>query len=64
LTPEVESGSFEDLIQPGYGLSSDCRFDLEGFEMHSTFVQKLKGRGEAFRLGLTTALNSKTLNVI
>lgn len=31
LTEDVSSRSYEGFVQPGYGLSRDCRFDMAGF---------------------------------
>lgn len=44
LTQEVASLSYEGLIQPGYGLSRDCRFDMAGFRNALSLRAEIEGQ--------------------
>ena len=44
LTQEVATRSYEGLIQPGYGLSRDCRFDMAGFRNALSLRAEIEGQ--------------------
>lgn len=44
LTEEVASRSYEGLIQPGYGLARDCRFDMDGFRNALALRAEIEGQ--------------------
>jgi ABC-type nitrate/sulfonate/bicarbonate transport system substrate-binding protein len=44
LTQEVANLSYEGLIQPGYGLSRDCRFDMAGFRNALALRAEIEGQ--------------------
>lgn len=44
LTQEVAIRSYEGLIQPGYGLSRDCRFDRAGFRNTLSLRAEIEGQ--------------------
>lgn len=44
LTQEVASRSYEGLIQPGYGLSRDCQFDMAGFRNALSLRAEIEGQ--------------------
>ena len=44
LTQEVATRSYEGLIQPGYGLSRDCRFDMAGFRNALSLRAEMEGQ--------------------
>lgn len=44
LTEDVATRSYEGLIQPGYGLSRDCRFDMPGFRNVLALRAEIEGQ--------------------
>jgi NitT/TauT family transport system substrate-binding protein len=44
LSEEVASRSYEGLIQPGYGLARDCRFDMAGFRNALALRAEIEGQ--------------------
>jgi ABC-type nitrate/sulfonate/bicarbonate transport system substrate-binding protein len=44
LTEVVASRSYEGLIQPGYGLARDCRFDMDGFRNALALRAEIEGQ--------------------
>jgi len=44
LTQEVAILSYEGLIQPGYGLARDCRFDMAGFRNALSLRAEIEGQ--------------------
>jgi ABC-type nitrate/sulfonate/bicarbonate transport system substrate-binding protein len=44
LSEEVASRSYEGLIQPGYGLARDCRFDMDGFRNALALRAEIEGQ--------------------
>lgn len=44
LNEEVASRSYEGLIQPGYGLARDCRFDMDGFRNALALRAEIEGQ--------------------
>jgi ABC-type nitrate/sulfonate/bicarbonate transport system substrate-binding protein len=44
LTADVASRSYEGLIEPGYGLSRDCRLDMAGFRNALALRAEIEGQ--------------------